>query len=239
MEAPGDFKPIHKESTAGIIARQLRSAIMYGSLPPGSQLGESELAARFRVSRGPLREAMQRLVQEGLLRSERNRGLFVITLGPDDIRDIYAARVAVEHAAVSLILRRGNARRAAARLEEAHAEIAGAARRGDYHALSDADLRFHETMIVESGSPRLARMYGTLLVESRMCMTVLESTYRRPDDVVVEHGWLVKALSTGDEQRLYELIDAHAEDALRRLGVTGEAAPEPPGRPSRRSARRT
>ena len=237
MEAPGDFEPIHKESTAGIIARQLRTAIMYGSLPPGSQLGESELAARFRVSRGPLREAMQRLVQEGLLRSERNRGLFVIKLEPKDVQDIYAARAAVERAAVSLILRR-NPEQAAARLDQAHRAIADAARRGDHHALSNADLRFHEAMVEESGSPRLVRMYGTLLVESRMCMTALERTYTKAEELVVEHGELVKALVAGDEQRLFELIDAHADDAVRRL-TPPEDKTEAPAAVSRRSGRRT
>jgi DNA-binding GntR family transcriptional regulator len=222
MAEPGGFEPINRESTAGIIARQLRTAIMYGSLPPGSQLGEAELAARFRVSRGPLREAMQRLVQEGLLISEHNRGLFVITLEPADIRDIYAARAAVERAAVSLILRR-DPDQTAARLTEAHHAIVDAARRGDHRALSDADLRFHEVMVAEAGSPRLIRMYGTLLVESRMCMTALESTYGQGTGVAVEHGEIVKALVAGDERRLLELIDAHAEDAVRKL-----APPEDP-----------
>jgi DNA-binding GntR family transcriptional regulator len=237
MSEPAGFEPINRESTAGIIARQLRAAIMYGSLPPGSQLGESELAERFQVSRGPLREAMQRLVQEGLLRSERNRGLFVITLDPEDVRDVYMARAAVERAAVSLILKRDYGQ-VAARLDTAHRKIVQAARRRDYHALSDADLSFHAAMIAESGSPRLARMHGTLLVESRMCMTALERTYVQPDDVAVEHGEFVKALIAGDEQRLFELIDAHAEDAVRRLARGEDKADARPAA-SRRSARRT
>src|SRR5215204_4789941 len=99
MTDPYTLEPVHFESTASIIARRLRRAIMYGSIPPGSQLTETELAAQFQVSRGPLREAMQRLVQEGLLRSERNRGLFVVELDDDDARDIYVARAAVEKAA--------------------------------------------------------------------------------------------------------------------------------------------
>ena len=237
MAEPGGFEPINRESTAGIIARQLRTAIMYGSLPPGSQLGEAELAARFRVSRGPLREAMQRLVQEGLLISEHNRGLFVITLEPADVRDIYAARAAVERAAVSLILRR-DPDGTAARLTEAHHAIVDAAQRGDHRALSDADLRFHEVMVAEAGSPRLIRMYGTLLVESRMCMTALESTYGHGNGVAGEHGEIVKALVAGDERRLLKLIDAHAEDAVRKLAPREDRAVAVPAA-SPRSGRRT
>jgi len=241
---PYALEPVHLESTASIIARRLRKAIMYGSMPPGSQLAEAELAAQFRVSRGPLREAMQRLVQEGLLRSERNRGLFVITLGPDDVRDIYIARAAIERTAVTLILRQDR-ERAVARLTEVHRKMQDAAARADYHTLSDSDLEFHEVLVTESGSPRLMRMHGTLLVETRMCMTALESTYQRPDEVVEEHGALVDALRRGNEARLLRLIDAHMEDALRRLGQPGQKEPEleqslsPPRRQSRRPTRRS
>ena len=68
------LEPVHLESTASIIARRLRRAIMYGSLPAGSQLAEAELAAQFRVSRGPLREAMQRLVQEACFAASATEG---------------------------------------------------------------------------------------------------------------------------------------------------------------------
>ena len=170
---------------------------------------------------------MQRLVQEGLLRSERNRGLFVITLTPDDVLDIYAARAAIEHAAVSLILRRGDPGRAVARLDEVHREMRDAAARDDYPAVSDADLRFHEVLVAESASPRLTRMHGTLLVESRMCMTALQGTYRLPEEVVAEHGFLVEGLRAGDAAWLSRLIDAHMEDALRRLTPQPQDVDEP------------
>jgi DNA-binding GntR family transcriptional regulator len=76
--------PLVQESTPSIIAEKLRQAIAHGELKPGAQLGEAELARKLGVSRGPLREGMQRLTQEGLLVSIRNRGLFVIevTTGP-------------------------------------------------------------------------------------------------------------------------------------------------------------
>jgi DNA-binding GntR family transcriptional regulator len=238
-----ELGPIQLESTASIIARRLRLAIMYGSLRPGAQLTETELAAQFRVSRGPLREAMQRLVQEGLLRSERNRGLFVVTLTADDVHDIYAARAVIERAAASRILRRDPAS-AAARLDEIHGEMKQAATRGDYAALNDADLRFHEALVAESASQRLMRMHGTLLVEARMCMTAL-NTYRRPDRLVEEHARLVEGIRAGDEAQLHRLIDQHMEvdarmeEALRRLAVVDQHAEAEQPAPTTKRSRRT
>ncbi|SFO95600.1 DNA-binding transcriptional regulator, GntR family [Amycolatopsis arida] len=211
-----DIEPVSRESTAAIIARQLREAIMNGSLPPGTQLGETELAAQFQVSRGPLREAMQRLVSEGLLRSERHRGLFVIELEPDDVYDIYVARSAIERAAALRVLR-GDRERAADLLTETVRAMADAAHSGDPTALSEADLRFHEALIEASGSRRLVRMARTLLIETRMCLSLLQRTDQPVKERVREHNRIIDALRAGDEQAVLDHLEAHMEDAVRRL----------------------
>jgi DNA-binding GntR family transcriptional regulator len=227
-----EIEPVSRESTAAVIARQLRDAIMTGALPPGTQLGETELAARFQVSRGPLREAMQHLVSEGLLRSERHRGLFVIDLEPGDVYDIYAARSAIERAAMLRAIRGGERDRIAEALERTVVEMAAAAGDDDPTALSTADLRFHEALIGASGSKRLVRMARTLLIETRMCLTALQGTYQRVEERVEEHTNLIQALRDGDEDTALTLLDAHMEDAVQRLAPgtslkEGHAPPVP------------
>jgi len=211
-----EIEPVSRESTAGIIARQLRDAIMTGTLPPGTQLGETDLAARFQVSRGPLREAMQRLLSEGLLRSEPHRGLFVIDLEPGDVHDIYTARSAVERAAVTRIMR-GDRERAALALDETVRAMGEAADDDDPTALSAADLRFHEVLIEASGSRRLRRMARTLLIETRMCLSALQATYQGIEERVTEHNLIIKAIRAGDEATVISLLEAHMEDAVHRL----------------------
>jgi DNA-binding GntR family transcriptional regulator len=213
MSELGELEPVARQSTAELIAAQLRSAIMYGALAPGTQLGESELAARFEVSRGPLREAMQRLVQEGLLRGERHRGLFVIDLTATDVEEIYRARLAIERMACQLIMA-GNRGEAVARLSEALSALATAA---DRNAMSDADQAFHQTLVSCSGNARLERMAQTLLVETRMCLAALQETYPESEELVAEHRALVGAISDGDEQLLLSLIESHMLDSIERL----------------------
>lgn len=210
-----EIAPVERESTAGIIARQLRHAIMTGALAPGTQLTEAELAAQFAVSRGPLREAMQRLVQEGLLRSELHRGLFVIELTAEDVDDVYLARTAVERAALERIL--ASPRRcaeAAERLAEVQTEMAAAT---DPDGLSDADLKFHEVLVAASGSKRLVRMAQTLLIETRICLAALQRATRGADDRVAEHARIVDAIRTPNPDRALRLLDAHMTDAIHRL----------------------
>ncbi|MFD0776045.1 GntR family transcriptional regulator [Streptomonospora algeriensis] len=216
MSSHGGLEPVPRRSTAALIADQLRSAIMYGHLAPGDQLGETDLAARLGVSRGPLREAMQRLVQEGLLRSERHRGLFVRELQAEDVHDIYVARLAIERASCELIMR-GNRGEALARLTGSLDRLVEAAETGDRTEMSDADQAFHQTLVSCSGNRRLERMAQTLLVETRMCLTVMQDVYPESAELVDEHQKLLDAITEGDEAQLLSLIESHMLDTVERI----------------------
>jgi DNA-binding GntR family transcriptional regulator len=220
----GELEPVARRSTVEIISDELRTAIRYGSLESGAQLGEAELAARLGVSRGPLREAMQRLVQEGLLRSEPHRGLFVVSLDEHDVSDVYTARLAIERAACQLIMR-SNRQGAAVALTSALNDLVKAARRRDRVAMSDADQAFHEALVRSSGSPRLARMADTLLVETRMCLHALQEHYPEPAELVEEHRALVDAIAAADEPLLLRLIEEHMTESIERLRPAADPGP--------------
>lgn len=218
MTVSSDFEPLSRQSTPELIAERLREAIVRGRLAPGRQLGETSLAAQFDVSRGPLREAMQRLVAEGLLRSERHRGIFVVELTDDDVRDVYRARRAIERAAVTEVLR-GDARAAAARLRVPVEAMRAAARCQDRSGVADADQEFHQVLVECAGSPRLHRAMRTLLLETRILLGELEEAYPDLREQVVEHVVLGQAIRAGNEAAAIALIDDHMSDAVRRLLV--------------------
>ena len=223
-----ELEPVERRSTAAIVADRLRTAIMRGTFPPGTQLGEVELAARLGVSRGPLREAMQRLVAEGLLRSERHRGLFVRDLDEADVRDVYTARTAVERAAGLLLLtgdRAGAAERLTSALERME-EVAD-----DPVALADADHAFHHEFVAASGSPRLRRMADALLVETRMCLAALQDTLPPAPALIAEHRELRDAVRDGDTARLTSVLEAHMTDAVERI-LAPETTPGAPAVPA-------
>ena len=89
------------KSTSDHISDDLRQMIIEGQLVPGEQLGEARIAELLGVSRAPVREALQQLVQEKLLVAARNKGVSVVNFTATDIWEIYDARYAIEsHAAV-------------------------------------------------------------------------------------------------------------------------------------------
>ncbi|OBC09165.1 GntR family transcriptional regulator [Mycobacterium sp. 852013-50091_SCH5140682] len=205
--------PVDQQSTPSIIADKLRQAIAHRELEPGSQLGEAELARRFGVSRGPIREGIQRLTQEGLVVAIRNRGVFVIDMTPDEVRDMYLAREAVERTAARKILH-GDYAAVGDELLAIVDEMESAAEPDE---LSEADIRFHELLVASAGSSRLSRMHQTYLVETRMCLHALADTYDTPGDRVTEHHALASAIRSGDVALTDKLMLAHMEDAVDRL----------------------
>lgn len=221
-----DFEPVNQRSTAEMIADKLREAIVRGGLEPGAQLGEADLAAQFGVSRGPVREAMQRLVSEGLLHSIRNRGIFVIELSLADVVDIYRSRTAIEDGALTLILdgRREIAYEALAASVQTMLDRAEA---GDAAGVSDADRQFHEALVAAAGSSRLVRAARTLLIETRMCLGALQTTYPDLGVQAQEHVALREAIGAAAAPRVHRLLRDHMDDAVQRLRSRYTADPVP------------
>ena len=215
------LEPLAVETTSGVIAKRIRAAIVDGTLPPGLQLAEARLARHLAVSRGPVREAMQRLIQEGLLRSERHRGVFVVELGFDDVADVYLARAAVERAAVNSIVRRCDPTVIEA-LERVLDDMRRAAAADGWDDVARDDLRFHGALVAAAGSDRLLRMFHTLEAESRMCLTALEANYTEWQDLVAEHEAIADALRRFDRDWALALLDEHFESARRSLWGTRE-----------------
>jgi DNA-binding GntR family transcriptional regulator len=210
------LEPLVQESTPAIIARQLRNAIASGDFPPGCQLTESGLAAELGVSRGPLREAMQRLTQEGLLVSHRNRGLFVITMDDDDIRDMYVARTAVERAALEQVILR-TPDEAAGVLAACVADMERYVDDPNGPQIADADMAFHHALVELSGSSRLSRLHETILVETRMCLGAMRGTYVSAQERIAEHGRIVEAIAARDMKLADEVMIDHMRDGLNRI----------------------
>ena len=212
----GRLSPLTGPQTSVVIADQLRELIVDGTYAPGEQLSEASLAAQLRISRGPVREALQRLAQEGLLVSHRNRGVFVVELTNADIDEIYAAREAVELAAARILLDLPEPvrRAAAARLRRIADAMPPLVAAGDWTAVAARDLAFHEGLVAATGNSRLIRIYSTLAAESRICMAHLRSAYLRPEALAEEHVRLVDLLESGSRDELCAAIATHLSTAV-------------------------
>ena len=226
MSAVTATRPLVRLPLSSQIAERLRDDIQTGIHAPGAQLQEVELALAFGVSRGPLREAMQRLVQEGLLRSEPHRGMFVIDLSEDDVLDVYFVREALETAALRRVVDHGDRNATAASLMAIADRMEAALKSGDRAAGGDLDFEYHRTLVDAAGSERLSRTYATVQVETRLCLHRLMGGYRSSADLAVEHRHLASLIAAAPIDEILAELKTHLGDpgrVLRRAQDAGNA----------------
>jgi DNA-binding GntR family transcriptional regulator len=224
MTDSGQLAPLRLESTPVLVADRLREGILDGTFPPRTQLSEVALSQQLSVSRGPIREAMQRLLQEGLLRGERNRGVFVVDLGESDVRDIYLARSAVERTAAAVVVSSGTDEDFG--VLQSMVDQLAAAVDSNWVDMTKLDLQFHLALVAAAGSPRLDRMFRTLMAESQLCIVRLEPFYPGREEVVHEHQAILDAIRARDLAEADRLLAAHMDVSATRLTKSEQALPE-------------
>lgn len=212
---PAVFR-VPRASTVDLIARELRNAIYSGALGVGTQLGEKDIAQQLGVSRSPLREAAQRLVQEGLLTATPGRGLRVSTITGDQIGDLYAARAAVESEAVRWLIKNDNAEGLSA-IEEALEKLVKASRGRDPRTIGDSDLDFHWALVDATGSQRLRRYMSTLVLETRIASFSVREGYVVRRNVAASHESILEAIRAGDVEAGVKAVTALMDEAVARL----------------------
>lgn len=228
---PAVFR-VPRASTADLVARELRNAIYSGALGVGTQLGELEIARQLGVSRSSLREAAQRLVQEGLLTATPGRGLRVSTIEGEQITDLYTVRNAVESEAVRLLIKNDDAD-ALAVVESAYENLVSASHGRDPRTIGDSDLDFHWALVDASGSLRLRRYMSTLVLETRIASFSVSQGYVVRRNVEESHESILTAIRAGDEDAAVAAVGALMDKAVARLtgadasGLDVETVEEP------------
>ena len=205
---------LSRVTLSGQVAERLRDDILTGALLPNAQLNEKELALAFGVSRGPLREAMQRLIQEGLLRSEPHRGVFVTEISEPDLADIYFVRNAIESAAIRQLVTSGNTEAISSQLSRISEKMDKAVRAKRWKDGSELDFEFHRTLVDAAGSNRLSRTYMTVQAETRLCLHRLMGGYRRSEDLAEEHFRFANTLKSGNLEEALDELSRHFGDPV-------------------------
>jgi DNA-binding GntR family transcriptional regulator len=205
------------------VADQLREEILDGRLPAGSRLVETELAERFGVSRGPIRDALRELARSGLALDLPRRGTFVSSLSERDLEEVYAIRRAIEEAAVRLTIERADDAGIAA-LFEAVAATEVAYRGDDLAAAWDADMAYCRL----AGNVRLLDLFDRLASQTVLLMRTSVETHASLawTPPVELHRRIAQAIKARDVAHAVEAVGAHYQYTQDRLSASG-AAPAP------------
>jgi DNA-binding GntR family transcriptional regulator len=200
------LKRVTRTSVADSAYEAIRDSILRGQYPPGKQLVEARLASELGVSRGPVREALGRLTEDGLLVDILHRGTFVREFEPADLIDIYYVRIGLETVAVKLMIASEQSVRPLVSLIE---DMRKAALASDLGRLSRLEFRFHETLCDLSGNPLLASVFRSISSQVQMALSLDNAAYEDPQEIADEHVPLIEAIEAADEQLAVERITNH------------------------------
>lgn len=225
----------------------IKSATLVNRLPPGTPLSVPELARQLGVSRSPVREAVQRLIYDGLATHSPNRGAEVSLVDIDDLRQLYvvreqleglAARLATEHLdAESLAELRGilaEHERTLASDVDPHAVEPPAQ---DIVAHIELDRRFHRTLRDLARNPHLTAVLEPMAGRSHFALHSLWRSADAPRLALDEHRRIVEAMVTGDPALAEEAARQHIARLRIRLSQATPRSPDPNGTGARRRSR--
>ncbi len=206
--------PLEHRTLNQSVHHRLRSMIESGALEPGSRLDEKALSESLGVSRTPLREAIGKLAQEGLVEHRPYRGNFVRSFTPKQVGDLYEVRKALEGLAVRLAVANMSCEDVNA-LRGILDAVQEALDRGDMDGYASADQRFHATLARLSGNEVLVEALERL----RHRIQMVRAFANRDPDVVQrtahERPRIVAALEARDGELASRLMEEHIEGVRR------------------------
>ena len=211
---------LQSHSLTTLVQRELERRILAGDLSPGDKLNEEALAAQFNVSRGPVREAFRALESSGLVRTEKNRGVFVRQVSVDEADEIYEVRAGLDE-----LIGRSLASRIQpgqlTQLRELLKKMQQAARGRSVEHYYPLNVQFHDMLAQFTGNGTLLNHYRRLVNELHLYRR--ETLARGPDSFPIstrEHAAIVDALARRDGDRAGKLMYDHAMESRERLHAT-------------------
>lgn len=191
---------------------QVRDAIVTGKIPPGRRINHLRTARQLGVSRGPVRAAMAKLAQEGLVKNVPRRGSFTTPLDRSTVSDVYGVREALESFAAAEAARRAPPE-AAEELRRSIERMRGFAARHDVTGLVDADLEFHRRVVELSGNQQLAHVWKVTAVSIRRILLFRHRALSTLRDIPDSHLPIVRALRDRDSAAAAETLRTHIQEA--------------------------
>ncbi len=216
---------LSREPMARQVTRALRQAIVTMQLAPGEMLSEQDLARRFGVSRSPVREALIKLSEAGLVRVLPQRGTQVVKISRTGVEDARFIREAVETAVVREAALRANSTMIAG-LNESLAKQRRAQRSITPEEFLELDEEFHRLLAEAAGRPAAWQMIEDVKPQMDR-VRFLDMTQATPRHIVVaQHGMIVEAIKAQDPAAAEKAMRHHLSEILRSLPELAAEHPE-------------
>lgn len=226
------FERVPKATLRAHIVERLRLAILAGDIPPGAPLVETALSERFDVSRGPLREALRQLIEEGLVVTVPYTGTHVAELSVEDVHEIYSLRTVLETFAFEQVwLRRDD--RFRAELRRRNDVLIASIDAGDDRASILNELDFHGLVYEASGHKLLQRAWHGLRGRLQLYWAAHHRAHGRRGPKRDSHDSYIEAAFGADLAAMKAEIADHMRRGVETTEKFLRSMPDLPGKPKR------
>ena len=215
MKTP-DLDILRFQSMTSVLKHEIEQLVLSGHFASGERLNENALAARFQVSRGPIREACRALAESGLLELIPNRGVFVRSVSEEEALDVYDVRAALFGLAARLSATRMS-EADVGKLDELLDAMDRFAEQGSLDEYYAVNLKFHQAILQGSGNKRLVDDYAALIKELHLFRArgLLHGGGLKRSNL--EHRQIVDALKARDPEASSKAAFDHVERGKDRM----------------------
>ena len=206
---------LQSSSLTSVVQQEIERRILQGELAPGDKLNEAALAESLGVSRGPVREAFRMLEEAGLVRQEKNRGVFVRSIPFDEAMEIFDLRAMMDEAVgrrLATAITPEQLRQVRAMVDAMEAAVKSGDTNG-YHLLN---LEFHDALVAFAGNRKLTALYRRLINELSLFrrMNLADAAWLPLS--ANEHRGILKAIASGDAEAAGAAMRRHVLDSKER-----------------------
>jgi DNA-binding GntR family transcriptional regulator len=217
----GRLQPVERKRLVDLAHDAIRESIVAGQFSMGERLVETQLARDLEMSRAPIREALRRLVQEGLVEDQPHRGALVATMSASNITDLYNVRLGVETIGLRLFIKRAASTEP---LWQAIADMEEAAEGNRAAGVVTAEFEFHHNIALAAGNRLLMSIFGDLEGQLMLALALDDASVERLGAVPAQHIPVVEAIDAGNEQAAVAAFAEHLVSSvgtlLKRLGAS-------------------
>ncbi|NTF90885.1 FCD domain-containing protein [Agrobacterium rhizogenes] len=207
---------LQTHSVSDLVREEILRQIKAGELAGGDKLNEIIFAQRFKVSRGPVREAFRALVEVGLVKLEKNRGVFVREIGEPEARELYELRATLDEMSGRLL---------AARITDADiaelriwlVRLAELPEREEGAQSFPMNIAFHDRIVEMAANATLLEFYRRVVDRMHLLRRRNFSSASGREASQAEHEAIVDALATRDPMRAGDVMRAHVMNGYRRF----------------------
>ncbi|MBQ9030198.1 MAG: GntR family transcriptional regulator [Parasporobacterium sp.] len=193
-----------------IVFKTLREAIVTGELKPGERLMEIKLANEMGVSRTPVREAIRKLEQEGLVYLTARKGAEVAPINAKDLKEVLEIRKALEGLACQMACQ--NAKEEDIRtLQSINEEIGKAIELGDIEQIARLDAKFHDQICICSSNSQLIRILSRLKEHIYRYRLEYIADIKNKNTIIEDHERIIQDIVKKNEKAVKKDIEHHIE----------------------------